>query len=66
MASTQEIPTTPEALRIDLWKQKVPISDLKLQEHISKGKNLLYPTWKTINRLRTGVGRCKSNISSGN
>lgn len=62
MASTQEIPTTPEARRIDLWKQKVPISDFELQEKISKGENLPYPTWKTINRLRTGVGRCKLNM----
>lgn len=55
MASTQEIPTNTR--RIDPWKQKVPISNCK--EQISKGEDLPYLTWKTVNRLRTGVGRCK-------
>jgi len=32
MVSRQDIPTTPEARKIDLWKQKVPISDFELQE----------------------------------
>lgn len=57
--TTIQCPTTPETRRLQLWEQKT--GDPKLQEELAAGNHLTYPVWKTLNRLRTGVTRCKAN-----
>ncbi|KAL1445918.1 hypothetical protein WDU94_000020 [Cyamophila willieti] len=62
MSTTSEIQIPPEIRRVELWNNKVHQPIIELGEEISKGENLPYPTWRSLNRLRTGVGRCAYNM----
>ena len=53
--------------RVNIWKErlshhpstmKVPVS-----EDLPSGANSGWTEWKTLNRLRSGVGRCKVNLN---
>ncbi|KAL1460018.1 hypothetical protein WDU94_011959 [Cyamophila willieti] len=60
--TTEPINTHAYTRRTELWRQAVtqPLFDLK--EEPPPGSNLPYSTWKSLNRLRSGVSRCKSNL----
>ncbi|KAJ8735320.1 hypothetical protein PYW07_006940 [Mythimna separata] len=36
---------------------------LQPSEHLAPGCKLQWPIWKSLNRLRTQVGRCKNNLA---
>ena len=59
---TEELSTTPKERRLNLWKNSVPHSKIEPLEEGSLGLNLTFGTWKSLNRLRTAVTRCKSNL----
>lgn len=58
----------PEQARIDCWKITIgntkdnQISPSEHLEHFPAGHNLDWPAWRTLNRLRTRVGRSKDNL----
>ncbi|KAF0762526.1 Uncharacterized protein FWK35_00012287 [Aphis craccivora] len=39
-----------------------PDDQISPAEHIPAGYDLNWPAWRTLNRLRTGVGRSKDNL----
>lgn len=46
-----------------LWQERYPsASPIPLSEKLPPGHNLPWPTWKSLNRLRTQVGRSKENM----
>ena len=49
---------------IDKLKSKPPSVDMGIQpsESLPPGSNAPWPTWKTLNRLRSDVGRTKANL----
>jgi hypothetical protein len=50
---------------LDYWKLTIGyIKDDKIStsEHLPAGHDLDWPVWRTLNRLRTGVGRSKDNF----
>ena len=49
---------------IDKLKSKPPSVDMGIQpsESLPSGSNAPWPTWKTLNRLRSGVGRTRANL----
>lgn len=63
LRTSEAITSTPSARRIELWRN-VTSEELarKVKEEPAAGYHLPYPTWKTLNRLRTGVSRCKQNL----
>ncbi|KAI5732047.1 hypothetical protein M8J77_020382 [Diaphorina citri] len=62
LARTKQLVGTPEENRLDAWKMEVQSSPFEVKEHIAPGSNLPYPIWRTLNRLRVGVPRCKTNL----
>ncbi|KAI5752173.1 hypothetical protein M8J77_014550 [Diaphorina citri] len=60
LRKTIPCPTTPETRRLQLWEEAT--GNPNLQEELADGHQLQYPVWKTLNRLRTGVTRCKVNL----
>lgn len=60
--STEELSELPTARRLQLWKQSVPNASMDLKEEGSAGFQLPFTTWRSLNRLRTGVTRCKVNL----
>ncbi|KAL1448195.1 hypothetical protein WDU94_012261, partial [Cyamophila willieti] len=60
--TTEPINTHADIRKSELWRYAVtqPLFDLK--EEPPPGSNLPYPTWKSLNRLRSGVSRCKTNL----
>ena len=54
---------TPKETRLELWMNDAPnIFQLKPAENLAPGNELKSPIWRVLNRLRTGVGRSKSNL----
>ena len=49
---------------IDKLKSNPPFVDMGVQppESLPPGSNAPWPTWKTLNRLRSGVGRTNANL----
>ena len=49
---------------IDKLKSNPPSVDMRIQpsESLPPGSNAPWPTWKTLNRLRSGVGRTRENL----
>ena len=49
---------------IDKLKSNPSSVDMGIQpsERLPPGSNEPWPTWKTLNRLRSGVGRTKANL----
>lgn len=63
LGTTEAIVSTPSARRIELWRTKTYGSHLQnSKEEPAPGYHLPYQTWKTLNRLRTGVTRNKQNL----
>lgn len=61
IARTQPLEGTSESNRISRWKSKLP-PDIPVKEELAPGNDLPYPVWKSLNRLRVGVPRCKTNM----
>ena len=49
---------------INKLKSNPPSVDMEIQpsESLPPGSNAPWPTWKTLNRLRSGAGRTKANL----
>ena len=67
--TVQPLSQPPQAARLALWEEqrtgnqhqaKLPI---QTKEQLPSGHKSEWKAWKSLNRLRTGVGRCKSNMS---
>jgi hypothetical protein len=61
---TQILERNQDEERIDRWKHsldKEAKNWMEPAEHLPAGNNLEWPVWRTLNRLRVGVGRCKEN-----
>lgn len=64
MAATEELTMSPEDKRLILWNAMLHNNVMGLPgEELPPGKNLTWPIWKTLNRLRTGVGRTRANMN---
>ena len=51
-----------EAERLTLWKERSPnppAMGLQPSEQLPPGADSTWPEWRCLNRLRSGVGRCK-------
>lgn len=59
------VPGRPEEARCNMWQEhyKLPAECSGPAEKLPAGRDLPWPTWKSLNRLRTQVGRCKDNMS---
>ena len=55
----------PSKARCKLWSEEVSLPNLFVSpvENLPAGHKLPWPTWKSLNRLRTQVGRSKENMS---
>ena len=68
MAYTKPINTTAKAARLELWRDRLePLDarvhlDISADEHLPAGAENPWTTWKTLNRLRTQVGRSIVNM----
>ncbi|KAI5727952.1 hypothetical protein M8J77_009167 [Diaphorina citri] len=62
LRSTLELNGSPPTRRLDLWNEGTPDPLIELKEEASPGFQLRYPVWKSLNRLRTGVTRCRVNL----
>ncbi|XP_050508163.1 uncharacterized protein LOC126885603 [Diabrotica virgifera virgifera] len=62
LKTSRSIPEAPETRRIHLWQVSATATHFPPSEEMAAGHNLPYPTWKALNRLRTGVSRCASNL----
>jgi hypothetical protein len=59
---TQDLLTSEVGTREELWRQKLGDGLWTApSESTDSAHNLEYSTWKTLNRLRVGVSRCKYN-----
>ena len=58
---TVPLHTKPDVRRVSLWKQIVP-EGFTPKEELSSGSHLPYTTWRSLNRMRTGVPKCRSNL----
>ncbi|KAJ8892034.1 hypothetical protein PR048_004600 [Dryococelus australis] len=63
LQTTKLIPSSLKNRRKTLWRNSLT-GDLceHIKEAPAAGYHLLYATWKALNRLRTGVSRCKVNL----
>jgi len=63
---TEELTETPLLSRLNEWKKLITDTNgkrwLEPAERLPHGNNLDWPVWKTLNRLRVGVGRTKENM----
>ena len=62
LETTSPLEGTPETRRVHLWRDSVGPTQLPQVEEMAAGNDLPYPTWRSLNRLRTGVSRCYSNL----
>jgi len=66
LKTTISLSQTPEATRIDLWKEAMKEHNSLLwkdpKESLPTGSHLPWSVWKTLNRLRTETGRTASNM----
>ncbi|KAI5734515.1 hypothetical protein M8J77_007414 [Diaphorina citri] len=62
LRTTKPVMTSTEARKEELWKQATNGRE-NCKEELSPGFNLPYTTWKTLNRLRVGVSRCKKTLA---
>jgi hypothetical protein len=63
---TEELTETPLLNRICEWKKLIMDTNgkrwMEQSKRLPPGNNLEWPVWKTLNRLRVGVGRTKENM----
>ncbi|KAI5734992.1 hypothetical protein M8J77_012906 [Diaphorina citri] len=59
----EPLETDPETRRLALWYEHVLQPILEPKEELSPGAELPYTIWKSLNRLRVGVSRCKQNLA---
>ncbi|KAE9524319.1 hypothetical protein AGLY_015358 [Aphis glycines] len=63
---TEELTETPLLSRLNEWKKLITDTNskrwLEPAERLPHGNNLDWPVWKTLDRLRVGVGRTKENM----
>lgn len=64
LARTTPLEGAPEANRLVTWKNSL-LAYVSQKEETVPGANLQYPVWRSLNRLRVGVPRCKSNLKKG-
>ncbi|KAK9679133.1 hypothetical protein QE152_g40250 [Popillia japonica] len=50
-----------ESNRVTRWTQQLTTREPP-REEMAQGKHLPFAVWKSLNRLRTGVARCKTNL----
>lgn len=64
MRVTQAAQDHPTVMKSDKWKEfhPPPPGFITPQEHLPPGHDLPWSVWKSINRLRTQVGRCRQNL----
>ena len=62
LQTTKSTNISPEARKIELWNQHVTHPLIDLKEEPPPGAHLPYTTWKSLNRLRSGVSRCRLNL----
>ncbi|KAI5747569.1 hypothetical protein M8J77_016091 [Diaphorina citri] len=61
LARSCHIQEPPERTRLAKWKQALH-QQPEPREELSPGSNLPFPVWRTLNRLRVGVSKCKTNL----
>lgn len=62
LRTTCQLSEPPETRRLQLWNQQDQHPLLELKEELPPGADQSYITWKTLNRLRSGVSCCKYNM----
>lgn len=64
LKSTEALNGTPQQSRIDMWRASCNRSEewLTPREELPPGHMEKWSTWRSLNRLRAGVTRCKSNL----
>ena len=68
LTSTLPLQTTPAEARIQMWNKRVStlpdVAEMGIQpsESLPPGANEAWMHWRCLNRLRTGVGRCKVSL----
>lgn len=64
LKSAVSLSGNPADTRCKLWEKSCPPPThyLPPSEHLPAGSNLPWSIWKSLNRLRTQVGRCNSNL----
>lgn len=61
LTRTKKLNTTTEQARTKKWKASLGGS-VNVQEKLAPGSELPYPVWRSLNRLRVGVTRCRANL----
>lgn len=65
LRTSKQLKTTPENARLQLWKTTtyLPPGWKRFSETLPPGYEEDWMTWKSLNRLRSGVGRSKVNLA---
>ena len=62
--SVEPLDGSARTRRLTLWSSHLQTTSHKLsfspKESLPPGSSETWPTWSSLNRLRTGIGRCKS------
>lgn len=53
---------SPERNNLAKWKDALP-KHPEFQEELSSDALLYFPIWRSLNRLRVGVSKCKPNLA---
>lgn len=62
MRRTQAMVGTPESNRTERWSNCLNHAGFQAKEELPPGNEQPYTVWRTLNRLRAGVARCKTNL----
>jgi len=62
MARTNTLEGTQEQNRIGKWRREITDQGIVPEENMAEGFDLPYVIWRTLNRLRVGVSKCKTNM----